>query len=138
MYFAAIFKGKPSSLYSVFLFVIPTGLVLREASVKKKSHFGLTPIHCAATNSDTRALEHLYRACPDVHISDDLGRKLVHYAAGCTESTKPLEFLREKGANLGETDKDGANPLHIACTIPGTRKQKVRNVVSSSNDTIII
>ena len=91
-------------------------LPLREASAKKKAHFGLTPLHCAAINPDTRPLQHLFKVCPDLYLQDDQGRKLVHYAAAC-RTTAPLKFLLEKGANLNDTDSEGATPLHVACRV---------------------
>jgi hypothetical protein len=57
---------------------------VREVSVRKKCESAcITPLHCAAVNPDTRALEALFRVVPDVHVVDADQRKLVHYAAAC-------------------------------------------------------
>ena len=53
---------------------------IREVSVRKKGVKGLTPLHCAAINPSTSALEQLYAICPDVNVADDDHRKLIHYA----------------------------------------------------------
>ena len=91
----------------------------REASAVKKAYWHnkhITPLHCACINPDVGPLEALFKANPDVNVSDSESRKLVHYAAAC-QGIGPLKFLVDKGANLLDTDKQGQTPLLIASKV---------------------
>ena len=81
---------------------------IREASAKKAGLYKITPIHTACLNPITKALEEVYMAYPNIYVADSNGRKPVHYAAVCS-GTGPLQFLLDKGANLGEVTKDGVS-----------------------------
>ena len=88
-------------------------------SAKKKAGWEnrqITPLHCACINPSTGPLEALFKVCPDIHVSDRDERKLVHYAAACTD-VAPLEFLISKGVNLEDSDKSGLTPLMIAAKV---------------------
>ena len=91
----------------------------RETSAVKKAFWynkHITPLHCACINPNVGPLEALFKANPDVNISDSDSRKLVHYAAAC-QDIGPLRFLIDKGANLLDTDKQGQTPLLIASKV---------------------
>ena len=81
---------------------------IREASAKKAGLYKITPIHTACLNPRIKALEEVYMAYPNIYVADSNGRKPVHYAAVCS-GTGPLQFLLDKGANLGEVTKDGVS-----------------------------
>ena len=81
---------------------------IREASAKKAGLYKITPIHTACLNPIIKALEEVYMAHPNIYVADSNGRKPVHYAAVCS-GTGPLQFLLDKGANLGEVTKDGVS-----------------------------
>ena len=81
---------------------------IREASAKKAGLYKITPIHTACLNPIIKALEEVYMAYPNIYVADSNGRKPVHYAAVCS-GTDPLQFLLDKGANLGEITKDGVS-----------------------------
>lgn len=87
---------------------------IREASAKKAGLFKITPIHTACLNPRTKALEEVYMAYPNIYVADSNGRKPVHYAAVCS-GTGPLQFLLDKGANLGEVTKDGVSHYVKRC-----------------------
>lgn len=87
---------------------------IRETSVRKNGDFGVTPMHTACLNPSTKALNEIYSACPDLHLSDSQQRKPVHFAAVC-ETTAPLKFLVSKGAYLEDVNKEGVTPMTMAC-----------------------
>lgn len=88
----------------------------RTVSVKKKhaGAFGITPIHCAAINSNTDYLKELIDAAPGgQHVVDNRGRKLIHFAAAA-ESSEPLTYLLDSGADVEVFDNKNNLPLHLA------------------------
>ena len=88
----------------------------REASIQKKGSDGVTPFHCASINPDIRALKKFYSICPEIEIKDSLHRTLVHFAAACKTSFKPLEFIFGKGRQfLGLLIEMEQTPLIVAC-----------------------
>ena len=93
---------------------------IKEVSVNKKADYSnrqITPMHCACINPwSTGPLEAMFRISPDLSIADTDQRKLVHYAAACSE-VGALAFLCEKGANLEEKDRAGQTPLMTACRV---------------------
>ena len=92
---------------------------IKEVSVNKKADYSnkqMTPLHCACINPDTGPLEAMFRVSPNLAQSDLDQRKLVHYAAACTE-VGPLAFLWEAGANLEDKDREGRTPLMTACQV---------------------
>ena len=101
---------------------------LREASVRKRTWRGLSPMHCACANPDATALKRLFAVCPDVNLADRQQRKLVHYAAGAA-GLSPLRFLVEHGANLEDVDRRGTTPLMLACKVG--RLQNVEFIVET-------
>ena len=97
----------------------PWAGTIKEVSVKKKADYGnkqITPLHCACINPNTGPLEAMFRISPDLSMADTDQRKLVHYAAACSD-VGALEFLCEKGANLEDKDKAGQTPLMTACRV---------------------
>ena len=92
---------------------------IKEVSVNKKADYSnrqITPLHCACINPNTGPLEAMFRVSPDLSAADLDQRKLVHYAAACSE-VGPLTFLWEKGVNLQEKDRAGQTPLMTACLV---------------------
>lgn len=84
---------------------------LKEASCVKKGPKGMTPLHLACLNPDTRALQLLFSVHPDTKKTDEMNRELAHYAAVCRTSTEPLKFLVSHGASLENLDKNLESPL---------------------------
>ena len=90
---------------------------VREASAKKKAGWEnqqVTPLHVACINPDPGPLAALWKVCSDLHLADAGGWKPVHYAAVCAGAL-PLQFLLERGASLGEPNKESLTPLQLAC-----------------------
>jgi len=52
----------------------------------------ITPLHCAAINSNPKYLMKLLSILPEYGITDASSHRLMHYAAAC-EGTGPLEYL---------------------------------------------
>ena len=93
---------------------------IRAVSAKKCADFKITPMHIACINPCVKALNEIYMAYPDLHMTDFQGRKPIHYSAVC-QATEPLEYLIGKGVSLRDATKEGVTPL-IMASIAGRPK----------------
>ena len=85
----------------------------RHKMFDKVTNAGINAIHCACINPNKKYIEALYNYDNNIHIADANNRKPIHYASAC-ESSEPLKFLLEHGANGLDLDKQRSTPLHYA------------------------
>ncbi|VDP39979.1 unnamed protein product [Soboliphyme baturini] len=72
---------------------------------------GLTPVHNAVLHKDSRILEFLVMAYPDVVNSSDYSLKTpLHYAAVYGKNNQFYRFLLAAGADPSVTDSENHNP----------------------------
>ena len=76
---------------------------------------GLTPLHYAATESETPAIvTALVRAGSNPNARDEKGRTPLHYAVLKSTTPAVVTALVKAGADLNARSKSGATPLHLA------------------------
>ena len=71
---------------------------------KPQTNLGVTPMHVACINPDTRFIQKLVELGGDWNCLDLENKKPFHYAA-CCEGEGPLNYLISLGALIDETDK---------------------------------
>ena len=80
---------------------------------KPQTNLGVTPMHVACINPDTRFIQKLVELGGDWNCLDLENKKPFHYAA-CCEGEGPLNYLISLGALIDETDKMKNTALILA------------------------
>ena len=94
---------------------------LREgADLNARDVDGWTPLHKAATSSETPAvIKTLLNAGADLNARDEIGRTPLHMAA-FSKTPAVVKVLLDAGADLNARAEDGWTPLHFAAAFSKT------------------
>jgi ankyrin repeat protein len=101
-------------------------LIEAGADPKLRALDGTTLLMAAATSGHIEAVKYAYELVPDIAAVTANKQTVMHTAlAGTLQNSTPLdicvviEFLAEKGADLGAADASGKTPLTLAVPIDG-------------------
>ena len=95
---------------------------------------GSYPLHMACSRSNIATVQLLMDHGADTNVETKLGQTLLHTAAGGKEDCPELcEVLLKHDAMINAVDKDGNQPLHVACKRSFT--ETVKLMVSHGADT---
>lgn len=97
-------------------------------------HQGRTPLHFAAYNGHSEAVQLLLAAGADLTATDSAGSAPLHYAA-MFKNTEAVRLLLEAGADVLATDFQGWTPLHGAVVYGHT--EAVRLLLAAGADVTV-
>ena len=79
-------------------------------------HYGNHALHVAAQNGHIQTVQLLVDCGADVNALNEYGQTSLHTAAGGEKDSPELcSILLEHNAKVNAVDKDGNQPLHLAC-----------------------
>ena len=115
-------------------YVATCRLLLTNEIVNVADCDGNYPLHMACSRSNIATVQLLMDHGADTNVVNKLGQTLLHTAAGGKEDCPELcEVLLKHDAKIDVVDKDGNQPLHVACKRSFT--ETVKLMVSHGADT---
>eukprot|EP01119_Soliformovum_irregulare_P022793 TRINITY_DN785_c0_g1_i2.p1 TRINITY_DN785_c0_g1~~TRINITY_DN785_c0_g1_i2.p1 ORF type:complete len:823 (+),score=257.04 TRINITY_DN785_c0_g1_i2:1050-3518(+) len=91
-------------------------LVRKKADLNVKDVDGGTPVHNACYNGHTDCLKELHERGADLHAKDGDKSTPLHYCAYGGHIASAQYLLSQKENDANEQAKEGATPLHHACS----------------------
>ena len=110
--------------------IIPT---YRPDDINIQDKYGMSLLHNAITQRDTRLALSLIENGIDCDLADDLGRTALHYAASRNDYALS-ESLVLHGANVNALDFYGNNPLWTVVLNPDSNMMIIKLLIEAGSD----
>ncbi|XP_050305118.1 putative ankyrin repeat protein RF_0381 [Anthonomus grandis grandis] len=90
-------------------------LLTLDLNINQRDPDGLSPLHIASSNNNTKMIKLLIQNGADIHIKDHDGYTALHIAADHEVNAEAVETLVELGADVNAKTCHGDLPFHRAC-----------------------